>query len=454
MVDSGRGAATRETRPLGHDNPRRPGRLRLRLVRDGGEDTIHALEGPALTIGRSRTCDVVLEDPSVSALHAEIRMGVALIELVDLGSHNGTFLNGRRVKHVTLQPGDEIRVGSSVLELVAVEEIDVEVYPGHRFGQVIGRSRVMRELFARLAVLAPTTLDVLVIGETGTGKEEIARSVHAASASARSRGPFVVLDCGCLPPTLTESALFGHVRGAFTGAATDQVGAFEQAHGGTIFIDEIGELPLEQQVKLLRVLDRREYSRVGESRMRMLDVRVIAATHRDLRKLVEVGTFRQDLYYRLARAIVQVPPLRIRDDDAEVLAREFLTRYAREGQRLTLDDSARAALREHQWPGNVRELLHVIERAAVTAKDEAISRGSLLLEENREHATKIEEALRLRRSYREVHDAVDRWLLPKVLDESKGIITRAAKHLNVDPKTLRNRMKRLGLYELDDGQDD
>jgi DNA-binding NtrC family response regulator len=450
MVGDGMGAATRETRPLGHDNPRRPGRLRLRLIGEGGDDVVHALEGPVLTIGRSRTCDLVLEDPSVSALHAEIRVGVVLIELVDLGSHNGTFLNGRRVEHVTLQPGDEIRLGSSVLELVAVEEIDVEVYPGDRFGPVFGRSRVMRELFARLAELAPTGLDLLVIGETGTGKEEIARAVHAASG--RSGGPFVVLDCGCLPPTLTESALFGHVRGAFTGAATDQVGAFEQAHGGTIFIDEIGELPLEQQVKLLRVLDRREYSRVGESKMRTLEVRVIAATHRDLRKLIEAGTFRQDLYYRLARAVVQVPPLRIRDDDAELLAREFLVRFAREGQRLTLDDSARAALREHQWPGNVRELLHVIERAAVTAKEGVIARGGLLLEENREHATKIEEALRLRRSYRHVHDAVDRWLLPKVLDESRGIIVRAAKQLGMDPKTLRNRLKRLGVYELAEGE--
>lgn len=452
MVGDGLGAATRETRPLGRDNPRRVGRLRLRLVSEGGEDTVHALEGPALSIGRSRTCDVVLEDPSVSALHAEIRMGVSLIELVDLGSHNGTFLNGRRVMHVTLQPGDEIRVGSSVLELVAVEEIDVEVYPGERFGEVIGRSRIMRELFARLADLAPTTLDILVTGETGTGKEEIARAVHAASP--RSGGPFVVLDCGCLPPTLTESALFGHVRGAFTGAATDQVGAFEQASRGTIFIDEIGELPLDQQVKLLRVLDRREYSRVGESKMRTVDVRVIAATHRDLRKLVEAGTFRQDLYYRLARAIVQVPPLRSREEDVEVLAREFLTRHTRQGQRLTLDDSARAALHEHQWPGNVRELLHVIERAAATAKGDAISRANLLLEENREHATKIEEALRLRRSYRHVHDAVDRWLLPKVLDECKGIIIRAAKLLNMDPKTLRNRLKRLRLYDPQDGQDE
>jgi len=402
-----------------------------------------------VTIGRSHTADLSLDDPSVSALHAELRMGMWLIELVDLGSHNGTYLNGRRVMHVTVQPGDEIRVGSCVLELVAVEEIDVAVYPGDRFGHVLGRSRVMRDLFARLADLASTPLDILIMGETGTGKEEIARSLH--EASTRSTGPFVVLDCGCLPPTLTESALFGHVRGAFTGAATDQQGAFEQASGGTIFIDEIGELPLEQQVKLLRVLDRREYSRVGESRMRKVDVRVIAATHRDLRKLIEAGTFREDLYYRLARATVHVPPLRAREDDVEVLAREFISRHSKQ---MTLDDSARAALREHHWPGNVRELRHVIEQAAFTAKGTIISRPDLLLQENRDRATKVEEALRLHRAYKEVHDAVDRWMLPRVLDECRGIMVRAAKHLGMTPKALRNRLKRLGLYELDDGQDE
>jgi DNA-binding NtrC family response regulator len=410
---------------------------------------VQSIKGSVVTIGRSHTADLSLDDPSVSGLHAEIRTGVSLIELVDLRSHNGTYLNGRRVMHVTLQAGDEIRLGSCVLELAGVEEIDLELYPGDRFGDVIGRSRIMRELFARLADLAPTPLDILITGETGTGKEVIARSIHASSA--RSSGPFEVLDCGCLPPTLTESALFGHVRGAFTGAATDQVGAFEQANGGTIFIDEIGELPLKQQVKLLRVLDRREYSRVGESRMRTLDVRVIAATHRDLRKLVEAGTFREDLYYRLARATVQVPPLRRREEDIEVLAREFLARHA---TRLVLDDSARAALREHEWPGNVRELRHVIEHAAFTAKGTTISRTNLLLQDNRDRATKVEEALRLHKSYKDVHRAIDRWMLPKVLDECKGIIVHAAKYLGMTPKGLRGRLKLLGLYKLEDGEHD
>ncbi len=349
--------------------------------------------------------------------------------------------------HGTLQAGDEIRVGNCMLELFAVEDVDVEIYPDDRFGEVLGHSRVMRELFARLAGLAPTPLDILITGETGTGKEVVARSLH--DASPRSGGEFVVLDCGCLPPTLTESALFGHIRGAFTGAACDQRGAFERANRGTIFVDEVGELPLEQQVKLLRVLDRREYCRVGESRMRTLDVRVIAATHRDLRKLVEAGTFREDLYYRLARARIEVPALRHRNEDVEILAREFLTRTA---PHMTLDDSARAALREHRWPGNVRELRHVIEQAAFTVQGTTLSRAGLLLQESRERATKFEEALRLYESYRGVHEAIDRWLLPKVLDECGGVITRSAEHLGLSPKGLRNRLKRLGLYRLDDGE--
>jgi len=372
-----------------------------------------------------------------------------MIELVDLRSHNGTYLNGRRVMHVTLQTGDELRIGSRILDLIGIEDVEVDVYPGDRFGDAIGHSRIMRELFARLDALAPTAIDVLITGETGTGKEVIARSMH--SASQRSGGPFVVLDCGCLPHTLTESALFGHVRGAFTGAARDQVGAFEQANGGTIFIDEVGELPLAQQVKLLRVLDRREYSRVGESRMRTADVRVIAATHRDLRKQVEDEMFREDLYYRLARARVEVPPLRRRDEDIEILAKEFIAMF---GGHLTLDDSARAALREHRWRGNVRELRHVIERAALTAKGTTISREDLLLQEHRDRATKLEEALRLHTSYGAVHDAVDRWLLPKVLDAFEGILTRAADRLKIGRKKLRIRLQRLGLYQLDDAQGD
>lgn len=193
---------------------------------------MHEIEGPSSTIGRSRTCDVRIDDPSVSALHAEIRAGTPVIELVDLGSHNGTFLNGRRVMRVSLQAGDEIRVGNCVLDLIAVEDVDIEVYADDHFGEVLGHSRIMRELFARLAELAPAPIDVLITGETGTGKEVVARALH--DASSRSRGAFVVLDCGCLPPTLTESALFGHVRGAFTGATCDQQGAFEQANGGTI----------------------------------------------------------------------------------------------------------------------------------------------------------------------------------------------------------------------------
>jgi DNA-binding NtrC family response regulator len=449
MGEHGAGASTKDTKTTGHGQPRRPDRLLLRVRKEAGPGPVQSIKGPAITIGRSRTADLSLDDPSVSALHAEIRVGARFIELVDLGSHNGTYLNGRAVMHVALQPGDEIRLGSCVLELVAVEESNAELYPKDRFGDVLGRSRVMRELFVRLAELAPTPIAVLITGETGTGKEQIARSIHAAST--RSAGPFVVLDCGCLPPTLVESALFGHVRGAFTGAVVDQAGAFEQANEGTIFIDEIGELPLEQQVKLLRVLDRHEYKRVGDNRTRTVDVRVIAATHRDLRKLVEAGTFREDLYYRLARATVLVPPLRSRDDDVEVLARAFLDRHAKQ---LTLDDSARAALREHDWPGNVRELASVIEWAAYTAKGPTISRAQLLLEPHHDRATKLEEALRLHKSYKAVHRAIDRWLLPKVLDECKGIIVHAAKLLDMTPKGLRNRLKKLDLYKLEDGEPD
>lgn len=436
--------STPATATLGQDNSRRPGRLRLAVIEGPGKGLTHELSRQVVTIGRNQMADITLDDPSISGLHAEVRLGFPTVDLRDLGSHNGTMLNGRKIVQVEIEAGDEIRVGSSLLEVLGVDDVGVDLYPRDSFGEVLGHSRVMRELFARLAKLAPSSMDVLITGETGTGKEVVARSLH--DASGRRGRPFVVLNCGCLPPTLAESALFGHIRGAFTGAACDQEGAFEQANGGTIFIDEIGDLPLQQQVKLLRVLDRREYSRVGESRLRTLDIRVISATHRDLRAQIENESFREDLYYRLARAQVELPPLRHRGDDVELLARSFL---GGRPTRMTLDDSARLALREHPWHGNVRELRSVVEHAACFAKDNIIRRGDLALREHRDRTTKIDEVLRTG-SYHEVHDAIDRWLLPKVLEEHKGVLTHAAGYLEISPKGLRERLKRLNLFRVKD----
>jgi transcriptional regulator with GAF, ATPase, and Fis domain len=221
----------------------------------------------------------------------------------------------------------------------------------------------MRRLFGLLERVAPSDASVLFIGETGTGKDVLARSVHAASP--RSRGPFEVVDCSAFVANLVESELFGHEKGAFTGAIAAHVGAFERARGGTIFLDEIGELPLELQPKLLRVLESRQIRHVGGQRTVDVDVRIVAATTRDLSKEVRAGNFRQDLYFRLAVVTAHVPPLRERSEDIAVIAEHMLASF---GDGSTLDPSAIAQLRSHTWPGNVRELRNVLERAAVLGR--------------------------------------------------------------------------------------
>jgi PAS domain S-box-containing protein len=240
-----------------------------------------------------------------------------------------------------------------------------EVSVAWNFGQIVGESPALLSMVARIEAVADTPASVLIIGETGTGKELVAHAIHARSG--RSDGPLVKVNCASIPGELFESEFFGHVRGAFTGAHQDRVGRFQLADGGTIFLDEVGEIPLALQGKLLRVLQEKEFERVGEDRSRSVDVRVIAATNKDLEKAVDAGEFREDLYYRLSVFPVQVPPLRKRGDDVVMLATHFLEQVCREFGRsdLSLTQSQVAALQRYPWPGNVRELKNVIERAVI-----------------------------------------------------------------------------------------
>jgi two-component system response regulator GlrR len=314
-----------------------------------------------LTIGTDAGNELRLTDPAVSRHHCVLRATARGLEVRDLGSTNGTHSGGVELIRAYLTTGARLRLGQSqvAIELLS-DEVRTPLAPGDRFGELVGASPLMRRMFALLERYAQGDGTVLISGETGTGKELVAEAIHGASA--RRRGPFVVVDCGALPAQLTESELFGHVRGAFTGAEHDRRGAFEQAHGGTIFLDEIGELPLPLQPLLLRALEARTVRPVGGSGERAVDVRVIAASHRDLRVEVNRKRFRSDLYFRLAVLPVEVPPLRDRTGDLEVLIAHFWPLF-RPGQAPPPD--VVTALARLDWPGNVRELRNAVERAAV-----------------------------------------------------------------------------------------
>ncbi len=362
---------------------RRLGRVILRVTEGpdvGKQALLEFADSRGVRGGRSEINEVILADEHVSGTHFELKLSSQGVLLRDLDSMNGVRVGGLRVREAWIEPGTTFRAGQSAIELVAADAVDVTLASTDRFEALVGESPVMRELFAVLERLAikGDKLRVMIGGETGTGKELVARGLH--QRSPRRKGPFIVRDCASIPRELAESTLFGHCKGAYTGATTDRLGCFEEASGGTLFLDEIGELPLDLQAKLLRVLEEQAVTRVGEHSPRPIDVRVLCATHRDLRKMVAEERFRQDLYFRLADFRVHMPSLRERDCDAQVLAELFLRRRNEQtGVLRRLGPEACGALRTYSWPGNVRELRSVMERAHIMADGEAIQAADLAL---------------------------------------------------------------------------
>jgi two-component system response regulator GlrR len=353
-----------KTHPL-VSKPREIAFQRTRLVVTSGPDrgTERSCGTAELVIGTDPGADLVLTDPAVSRHHCSITATPRGFLVRDLGSTNGTTVAGVEVEIGYVKAGASLGVGrTSVRFDCLAEEVREPLSDEERFGRALGQSTAMRRIFSILPRIAAADSTILLEGETGTGKSLLAEAIH--QQSPRAAGPFVIVDCGAIPPSLIEAELFGHAKGAFTGAHAARAGAFEAAAGGTVFLDEIGELPLDMQPKLLHALEERQVKRVGAVEHIKLDVRVIAATHRDLRHEVNRGTFRSDLFYRLNVVKLRIPPLRERPDDIPLLIEHFYRQLVPGDEAGPPGDLVEPMLLQ-DWPGNVRELRSAVERSVL-----------------------------------------------------------------------------------------
>jgi transcriptional regulator with GAF, ATPase, and Fis domain len=413
-----------------------------------------------LTVGKAADNDLVLPDDTVSRHHCELERTPLGIIVRDLGSTNHTRVGRTAVREAVIESGSTIVVGSVEL-LLRGEPNRMQVLPSEAtsFGEALGTSLSMRQIFGILERIAPTDASVLLEGETGTGKDVLARSIH--QISSRKEQPFVVVDCGAVSYNLIESELFGHERGAFTGAIATRQGAFEVAGRGTVFLDEVGELPLDVQPKLLRVLESGEFRRVGGNKPLHAEARIVAATKRNLREEVARGKFREDLYFRLSVVPITVPPLRTRREDVPALVAQFLELARKRdpsASAVTLSRETVSALVAHDWPGNVRELRNVLDRAIYIAAaggereirlvDLPVSPGSITghrpLAGNAGYP-----AFEAEKSYREIRadfeSEFERRYVAWLLDRHSGNISAAAREAKMDRKHLYDLARKRGL---------
>jgi len=385
-----------------------------------------------LSIGSDKFAEVHLDDPHVSRKHAKIMLTLDGVVVEDLGSSNGTYVNDVLIERAVLIQPAIITAGKTAMRL----ELGEPAPEAHSYHGVVGASPVMQDVFRMLEKLAPTEVSILLLGETGTGKDVLARAVHATSA--RANGPFAVFDSGAVAANLIESDLFGHQKGAFTGAVAAREGVFERGHTGTVFLDEIGELPLELQPRLLRVLEQRMVRRVGGEDNVPADVRVISATNRDLEAEVEVGRFRQDLFFRLSAAVVQIPPLRDRLEDVPALVEEFLRDL---GSAFTVAPATLTALRSYDWPGNVRELRNVITSAAALADGPCLEPRHLLFFKHTRRAPTLDRLPLAGRTLEALEEAA----IKQTLLQTGGNKAKTARVLGIASSTLYEKIKKFGL---------
>jgi two-component system, NtrC family, response regulator GlrR len=404
-------------------------------------------------VGSHQSNDAVIDLPQVSRFHCEVRIDDQRPIVRDLGSTNGTFIDGVRVREGYLKPGSTLGLGhgpgAATLRFELDEKVSaVPLSQASRFGTLVGSSAGMRAAFAVFERAAKSDVTVLLEGETGTGKSRAAEAIHRGGA--RAERPFFVVDCGALPPTLLEAELFGHEKGAFTGAANRRIGVFEEAKGGTVLLDEIGEVPLELQPRLLRVLEDRVVRRLGQNQWLPVDVRIIAATHRDLREEVNSGRFRSDLYFRLAVVRTTLPALRDRPEDLPEIARTLLTHLgATAANHPGLFSAAFfTQLRAGSWPGNVRELRNYLERCLVfegpvPMVDDGATVGPT------SNALAMDWKLPLTEARKRAVDAFEKQYVEQLVARHQGKVAQAAVDAGVDRVYLYRLMRKHGLKAKD-----
>jgi two-component system, NtrC family, response regulator GlrR len=415
---------------------------RFRLINEADQTPHECLLGRC-QLGSHAGAEVQLTDPTVSRFHCEVVIEGQRALVKDLGSTNGTFIDGVRVKEGYLKHGAVLQVGNTRLRFELDDKVSaLPVSQLPHFGELVGNSSAMRQAFSLLEKAAKTDATVLLEGETGTGKSKAALGLHGAGA--RKQGPFLVVDCGALPPTLLEAELFGHEKGAFTGAASKRLGVFEEASGGTVFLDEIGELPLELQPRLLRVLEDKQVRRLGQNQWTPVDVRIVAATHRDLRASVNAGTFRSDLYFRLAVVRVTLPPLREHPEDLGELATKVLHELgatARSHPALFTPEFT-ATLKAAAWPGNVRELRNHLERCIVFETPEVPGQEAVVTNPG---ATADVTRGPLVEARKKAIERFERSYLEALLERHHGKVSQAAVEADVDRVSLYRLMRKHGL---------
>ena len=448
--------------------------LRVEVV-DGPDKGKFATSNDVLSIGTAKDNGLAIGDFTVSRYHLEVTVKPNGLAVSDLGSTNGSYI-GRagaagvagaasvvRIERVLVQPGALIKLGGTTIRLEDAGRRTVKLDGrSHELAGMLARSPEMVKLFSDIERVAVTQTSVLVVGESGTGKERVAEAIH--QRSPRAKGPLVTIDCGALASSLLASELFGHERGAFTGATGSYAGAFERAHGGTVFLDEIGELPLNMQPKLLRVLERKEVRRVGGTKTIEVDVRIVAATNRDLGVEVNRGRFREDLYYRLAVARVHVPALRDRKDDLQLLIEHILTTTPG-GETAVIAQETIDLMMKHDWPGNVRELRNVIERAVLLAEnptdEDSLRRAPAPVQRSEPSITvtpsqtatstdaqmtvPVDVTIAFKTAKQNVISEFERRYISRLLAQHDGNISAAARAAGIDRMSIHKMLHRLGL---------